>query len=378
MEDPMRIAVGGGLLVVVALAVAGVVLAQKGILPLPTGLTDFTRAPPPAAPAPPPAVVKAPGNPVSTLALTPPLTNPVDGLSQGPSGAPRALAAPPAAATAAAPPPEPPVPPAPLAKCDNPNALGVARTVQIDTTGGPGFGFEHFKTHDFLRAKEVVLTFDDGPWPGNTPAVLAALAAECVKATFFAIGKHATWHPEILKQVAEQGHTIGTHTWSHKDLSTLTLDQAKVEIEKGVSAVHWALGAPSASFVRFPALRHPPEVVAYVGERNMAIFSADLDSLDFKIKKPEQVIKSVMKKLEKNGMGIVLMHDFQRATAHAMPELLRQLKANGYKIVHMTSKAPLPTIEAYDAEVMKELGGPGMTGAGAQATKDVVQTISGD
>jgi peptidoglycan/xylan/chitin deacetylase (PgdA/CDA1 family) len=151
-----------------------------------------------------------------------------------------------------------------------------------------------------------------------------------------------------------------------------------VEIEKGVSAVHWALGAPSASFVRFPALRHPPEAVAYVGERNMAVFSADIDSLDFKIKKPEHVIKSVMKKLEKNGKGIILMHDFQRATAHAMPELLRQLKANGYKIAHMTSKAPLPTLEAYDAEVMKELGGTSMAGANAQSTKDVVQTISGD
>src|SRR6476620_10282028 len=108
-------------------------------------------------------------------------------------------------------------------KCDNPNALGVSRTVQIDTTGGPGFGFEHFKMHDFLRPKEVVLTFDDGPWPVNTPAVLAALAAECTKATFFEIGKHASWHPEISKQVAEQGHTIGTHTWSHKDLSKFPL-----------------------------------------------------------------------------------------------------------------------------------------------------------
>ncbi|MGP0089507.1 MAG: polysaccharide deacetylase family protein [Xanthobacteraceae bacterium] len=376
----MRIAVGGGLLAVVALGIAGVVLAQKGMLPLPSGLAGVGAAPAPlAVPAP---MVKAPANPVSTLGLAPSQMNSVDGLGQGPTTAPQGSAAPApvvlAAATAAAPPPEPSVPLAPLPKCDNPNALGVARIVQIDTTGGPGFGFEHFKTHDFLRPKEVVLTFDDGPWPGNTPAVLAALAAECVKATFFAIGKHATWHPEILKQVAEQGHTVGTHTWSHKDLSTLTLDQAKEEIEKGVSAVHWALGAPSASFVRFPALRHPPEAVAYVGERNMAVFSADIDSLDFKIKKPEQVIKSVMKKLEKNGKGIILMHDFQRATAHAMPELLRQLKANGYKIVHMTSKAPLSTLEAYDAEVMKELGGTGMTGASAQPTKDVVQTISGD
>src|SRR5437879_5372414 len=103
--------------------------------------------------------------------------------------------------------------------CANPAALGVGRMVEIDATGGPGFGFEHFKAHDFLRPGEVVLTLDDGPWPVNTPAVLRALAAHCVKATFFAIGKHALWHPEILKQVAEQGHTIGTHTWSHVNLS---------------------------------------------------------------------------------------------------------------------------------------------------------------
>src|SRR6516165_6394557 len=102
---------------------------------------------------------------------------------------------------------------------DNPEALGVSRIVEIDTTGGPGFGFEQFKAHDFLEQGEVVLTFDDGPWPGNTPAVLAALAAQCVKATFFPIGKHATWHPEILKQVLAQGHTIGSHTWSHADLA---------------------------------------------------------------------------------------------------------------------------------------------------------------
>ena len=99
------------------------------------------------------------------------------------------------------------------AKCDNPNALGVARVVEIDTTGGPGFGFEHFKAYDFLKDKEVVLTFDDGPWPGHTPAVLKALADQCTKAVFFPIGKHAGWHPEILKQVAAAGHTVGSHTW---------------------------------------------------------------------------------------------------------------------------------------------------------------------
>src|ERR1700754_2051858 len=134
------------------------------------------------------------------------------------------------------------------APCANPDALGVSRVVEVDTTGGPGFGFEHFKQLDFLADKEVVLTFDDGPWPGNTPAVLKALADQCTKAVFFPIGKHATYHPEILKQVAAAGHTIGAHTWSHANLNSkkLTEQRTKEEIEKGFSAVKWALGAPPA------------------------------------------------------------------------------------------------------------------------------------
>jgi peptidoglycan/xylan/chitin deacetylase (PgdA/CDA1 family) len=116
--------------------------------------------------------------------------------------------------------PEPKPAPAPAkSTCANPNALGIARAVEIDTTGGPGFGFEHFKQLDFLAEKEVVLTFDDGPWPVNTPAVLKALADECTTGIFFAIGKHATYHPEILRQVAAAGHTVGSHTWSHVNLN---------------------------------------------------------------------------------------------------------------------------------------------------------------
>ena len=114
----------------------------------------------------------------------------------------------------------------------------------------------------------MVLTFDDGPWPRNTPKVLSALADHCVKATFFPIGEHTTWHPEILRQVAAAGHTIGSHTWSHRDLSKMSYGQAKTEIEKGISAIYLALeGAPMAPFFRFPELRHPPQMVTYLGER---------------------------------------------------------------------------------------------------------------
>src|SRR6266705_1057519 len=132
--------------------------------------------------------------------------------SQTPPAAKGAAAPPAAAAPAPAPAPAAAAAQPARAACSNPNALGVGRTVEIDTTGGPGFGFEHFKQLDFLRDHEVVLTFDDGPWP-TTPAVLKALAAECVKAVFFPLGKHATYYPEILRQVAAGGNTIGSHTW---------------------------------------------------------------------------------------------------------------------------------------------------------------------
>jgi len=269
------------------------------------------------------------------------------------AGAAFAQTTPPASGTSAATPPAPAA-----AKCDNPNALGIARTIEIDTTGGPGFGFEHFKAYDFLRDHEVVLTFDDGPWPGNTPAVLKALADQCTKAIFFPIGKHAGWHPEIMKQVAAAGHTVGSHTWSHKDLSRLSDDEAKAEIEKGIAAVSVALGdKPVGPFIRFPALRHPPEMLKYVATRNIGVFSTDFDSFDFKMRKPEQVIKSVETKLQKHGKGIILMHDFQHPTAEAVPEILKWMKDNGYKVVHVVGKTPIEPLPEYKEIVLKEMGG---------------------
>jgi peptidoglycan/xylan/chitin deacetylase (PgdA/CDA1 family) len=263
----------------------------------------------------------------------------------------------------------------PKSTCANPDALGVSRVVEIDTTGGPGFGFEHFKQLDFLRDKEVVLTFDDGPWPVNTPSVLKTLAEECTTGIFFPIGKHATYYPEILKQVAAAGHTIGSHTWSHANLNNkkLTEDQRKEEIEKGFSAVKWALGTSPSPFFRFPALQHPPEMVTYLGTRDVGIFSCDLDSFDFKASKPQTVIDSVMRKVEKLGKGIILMHDFQKHTAEALPELLHKLKAGGYKVVQMRAKAPVQTIAQYDAEILKDAKLPTVS---SRPVSSVVQTIS--
>jgi peptidoglycan/xylan/chitin deacetylase (PgdA/CDA1 family) len=175
-------------------------------------------------------------------------------------------------------PAKPPAPP-PKTACADPDALGVSRVVEINTTGGPGFGFEHFKQLDFLTDKEIVLTFDDGPWPVNTPSVLKTLADECTKAVFFPIGKHATYHPEILKQVVAAGHSVGTHTWSHANLNSKKMNeqQARDEIEKGFSAVKLALGAAPSPFFRFPQLQHSPAAVPTEGPRSACRAADDRD-----------------------------------------------------------------------------------------------------
>ena len=333
-----RVALAGGAAAILLLAAYGLVEAGKSLstsLMAPAEQPVRVAAAPPSLPAPPP--------------VTAPPAMPRDVFADA-TGSVRA-AAPVAPVYAAAPAPAPMPRPVMAARattpaCTNPHAMGVTRTVEIDTTGGPGFGSQHFKDYDFLRDHEVVLTFDDGPWPGHTPAVLKALADQCLRATFFSIGKHATYHPEILKMVVAAGHTVGSHTWSHADLQAVMKksgpDAAKEEIEKGISGVRMMAGAPIAPFFRFPDLRHPPEMVTYLGERNIASFSTDIDSWDFKIKKPEELTRTLIAKVQKAGKGIILMHDFQKSTSLALPQILAQLQQNGFKVVHLHPEGHAP------------------------------------
>ncbi len=259
--------------------------------------------------------------------------------------------------------------------CANPAGLGVSRVVEIDTTGGPGFGFEHYKAYDFLEPREVVLTFDDGPQKFHTEAVLAALANHCTKAIFFSIGKMALGYPEIIRRVASDGHTVGTHTWSHQNIrKRKTAAEAVDEIERGMSAVRRAVGGPIAPFFRYPELADSPESLAHLQSRNIAMFSTDIDSFDFKIRTPEVMVKSVIDKLEKKGKGIVLMHDIQPATARAVPLLLTALKASGFKVVQMKAKSELKTLPEFDAAIEQNVKGLGVAGS-ERPVSSVIRTV---
>jgi len=227
------------------------------------------------------------------------------------------------------------------------DALGVARVVEIDTSGGPWFGAP-FGDRELLVAGEVVLTFDDGPMPRSTRPILAALAAQCTRATFFMVGEMAAEHADVVREVAEQGHTIGTHTWSHLNLKRLPDDKMKLQIEAAFTAVEKAAGVPIAPFFRYPYLSSSDATVAYLQSRNIAQFAIDIDAFDWRSRNAASVIQRVMSTLEQRGRGIILLHDIFPSTATAVPALLKALKAKGYKVVHLRPAAAVQTLAGFD------------------------------
>ena len=221
--------------------------------------------------------------------------------------------------------------------------LGVSQILEVDTTGGPWYG-EPNGDPNFLAPGEVVLTFDDGPSPNDTREVIAALAKECTKATFFVVGEMVALYPEIVKEVAEQGHTIGTHTWSHRNLARLSLPDVTREIEATFDAAQKASPEPVAPFFRYPYLSSSKLAVDYLKSRNIGQFAIDIDSSDWRVRSSKGVITRVMAGLKKKGRGIILMHDIHKWTADALPELLAEIRAGGYKVVQLKPKAALRLI----------------------------------
>ncbi|WP_088348859.1 MULTISPECIES: polysaccharide deacetylase family protein [Rhodomicrobium] len=224
---------------------------------------------------------------------------------------------------------------------DDPKTTGLSRTVAVDSTGGKLIGRLQYANTTLLRRMEVVLTFDDGPHPQHTKQILDTLDRHCVKATFFTVGRMALFMQAALKDAANRGNTIATHTWSHpRDLSKMPFEDAKVEIEKGFVATSYALGQPIAPFFRYPGLNDSPELNAYLASRNIAVMSVDVVTDDTMAgTTPEQLINRAMERVRRMHGGIVLFHDLKAVTADALDGFLIQLKLEGYKVVHIVSNS---------------------------------------
>jgi peptidoglycan/xylan/chitin deacetylase (PgdA/CDA1 family) len=222
----------------------------------------------------------------------------------------------------------------------HPNALGTARTLAVDPATTPAVGRKHFPVTLPLKSKEVVLTFDDGPWPGTTDAVLAALRAECVKASFFMLGRNAVAHPALARKVLAEGHTVAHHTYSHPLLSHMSLPRAEAEIDRGFAAVDQAVygsgsRVPRTPFFRFPGFASNPALLDLLAKRRIAVFGADLWASDWNPMSPQHERTLVLQRLIHVGAGIVLFHDTQAQTARMLPDFLRDLKRLDYRVVHI-------------------------------------------
>ena len=229
-------------------------------------------------------------------------------------------------------------------ECPRKDTLGTSRVLAVDAATSPRVGLKSFPQTLPLQDHEVVLTFDDGPWPATTPKVLAALAHECVRATFFLIGKPASEHPELVRKIAAQGHTIGHHTWTHQNLMQIKPSEADEEIDHGISAVEMALNGaatttPSTPFFRFPGFQSTPATLDWLQKRGIVVFGTDLWASDWNPMTPKQELKLLTGRLKTAGRGIILLHDPQAHTAAMLPAFLRYLRDNHYRVVHLVPAA---------------------------------------
>src|SRR4051794_20629710 len=231
------------------------------------------------------------------------------------------------------------------ADCPRADTLGTSRILAVDAAQTPRVGLKNFPQTLPLDDHEVVLTFDDGPWPPTTPRVLAALAKECVRATFFLIGKPASEHPELVRRIAAEGHSIGHHTWLHRSLMRIKPAETTEEIDHGISADEMALHGvatttPSTPFFRFPGFETTPATLDLLQSRGIVVFGTDLWASDWNPMTPKQQLKLLTDRLKRSRNGIILLHDSKAQTAAMLPDFLRYLRDNHYRVVHLVPAAP--------------------------------------
>jgi peptidoglycan/xylan/chitin deacetylase (PgdA/CDA1 family) len=226
----------------------------------------------------------------------------------------------------------------------DPDALTTSRVITVDAASTPRVGRKHFPDTLPLAEKEVVLTFDDGPNPGTTAAVLDALKRECVLATFFLLGRNAAAYPELARRELAEGHTVAHHSFSHPLLDRVHPERADADINRGFAAVDMALygdaaDRPRTPFFRFPGFASTPQLLDHLAARNIVVFGADLWASDWNPMSPDRQLALVLDRLEAARGGIVLFHDTKRQTAAMLPAFLRSLKRKGYRVVHVVAPA---------------------------------------
>lgn len=177
------------------------------------------------------------------------------------------------------------------------------------------------------KSKKAALTFDDGPNPESTGAILTILKKYKAKATFFVLGSRVEFYPELVEQIVQEGHQVGNHTWSHKDLTKLPPGEITKEIDLTAAAVEAAAGVSPVA-VRPPYGATNKQVNDLLGIEPVLW---TIDTMDWKSHDPK-AISGIVKKEAKDG-AIILMHDIHHTTVLALEELIVSLQKEGYELV---------------------------------------------
>src|ERR1700733_4647036 len=188
----------------------------------------------------------------------------------------------------------------------HPGALGTSRTLVVDPREHPRIGTMQYPETLPLQDHEVVLTFDDGPLPHNSNQILEILASQCVKATFFEVGRMAQAYPEGVRKLRDAGHSIGTHSQNHPlTMNRMPIERVRQEIDDGIASIKAALGDDKAiaPFFRIPGLMRAGAVEDYLASQGIQTWSADFPADDWRHIPSSRVYDLAIKRLEAKGKG---------------------------------------------------------------------------
>lgn len=243
----------------------------------------------------------------------------------------------------------PVAPAAPTGPCPT-DPLAPARTprLEIDTRPDAAGHAARYGTLQYPRGPiapmQIALTIDDGPDPRLHDQVLVILDRHCLKATFFFVGSLASARPDLVRETAAHGHTIGTHSLTHpNNMRRLSQSAQLFQIDEGIQASTKALAtappdqqAELAPFFRFPGLNDSQAMLAYLGQRRIAVFSADFGTDDWKGISSSEIERRGLRDGAQSQGGVVIVHESRPHTVEALDSLITTFEQRGYHFVQLT------------------------------------------
>ena len=201
-------------------------------------------------------------------------------------------------------------------------------------TIGDKIGAEYGHTLASLNDHQVIISMDDGPHSRNTPLIQNILKQNCISAVFFVIGTNATHYPDLVRLMVKNGHSVGSHSWSHPSpFQHYSNERTSAEIIKGRNALN-EVTLSAKSYFRYPGFGHNRFTEQFTSQQGLTVWAVDADPDDWKEPGTSTLIRRILSQLsEHHNRGIILLHENHNPTVVALPLIIEALRNNHYQIV---------------------------------------------